>query len=212
MQGVGDRPAQQLAQSLSTDGIQLFFAGTRFNIIESAEEYQRIGGDLTAMILVQVVELAPRVREASNFYHFTLKERLVPRVVIAHQLARPTIEEGLSVFAAATVGKVVNHCGHRIKLGTAVAPKIRTVRATQTRLQHWHRRLICMQYAPGEQRRFQRQCQWFQPNTTGSHPLRQARSCECHSRAFKDAFQAVQRLMVGILRRGADYAAFLGSS
>jgi hypothetical protein len=35
MQGVGDRPAKHLAQSLSPDGIQLFPAGTRFNIIES---------------------------------------------------------------------------------------------------------------------------------------------------------------------------------
>jgi hypothetical protein len=37
------------------------FASTRFNIIESTEEDQRIGSDLTAMIFVQRGTFASRV-------------------------------------------------------------------------------------------------------------------------------------------------------
>jgi hypothetical protein len=44
------------------------------------------------------------------------------------------------------------------------------------------------------------QREWLQPYTTGPHPLREARSRQRHSRTLKDAFQAVQRLVVGILR------------
>ena len=52
MQGVCDRPTEQLPQSLLTDGVQLLLAGTRFNIVKGAEEHERISGDLAAVIFV----------------------------------------------------------------------------------------------------------------------------------------------------------------
>ena len=53
--------------------------------IERGIEFQRLGGDRTAMVLVQRMELAPRMRHAADFGRALAEQRVIALVVIADE-------------------------------------------------------------------------------------------------------------------------------
>ena len=88
---------------------------------------------------------------AARFDDTALEESLVTSIVVADELPRPVTQELAGMHAAATLGKVINDGLKLIVFARAVAPEVRPMRASQARLQHWHRRLIRVQYGSSQQ-------------------------------------------------------------
>ena len=57
-QMIGDRPSTVLAQSLSTDCIELLLACLGLDVVEGSKEHERVSRDFAALVLVQFVELS----------------------------------------------------------------------------------------------------------------------------------------------------------
>jgi hypothetical protein len=87
------------------------------DVIQLAEELQRLLADLAAVVGPQLVELAPRVRHAADLGHAQLEAGLVAAEVVGDELALPARlvvragqpEEVAHMLAAAAVGEVEDH-------------------------------------------------------------------------------------------------------
>jgi hypothetical protein len=90
-------------------GVEALLASLALDLIQRAEDPQRLLGDVAAIIGVQIVELTPRVSHTSHFNHTTFKQRLVSGVVVADEPAGPVPQELARVLSTATVGEVVDH-------------------------------------------------------------------------------------------------------
>src|SRR6185312_8385104 len=113
------------------------------DIIEQSVVHQRLGGELTALVLEQFVPLAPRVRHAANLDDAAaLEERLVAGEVIADELARPAAQELPSVRSGACLGEVIYHDRQRLELSAPVAPEVGAMSFPQAGPEHRHRGLV----------------------------------------------------------------------
>ena len=61
VQDVGDRPGALRAPPRAADRIEVLLARFALNFVEFAEQPQRFGGKFTAMVGVELIELAPGV-------------------------------------------------------------------------------------------------------------------------------------------------------
>ena len=61
MQEIGDRPGALLAQPRPADCIEVLLACLALDLVEFAEQLQRFDGEFTAMVGVELIELAPGV-------------------------------------------------------------------------------------------------------------------------------------------------------
>src|SRR5215469_2421002 len=135
---------------LSADRIEALLTRLGLDIVEQPVIQQRLGGNLAAPVLVQLLPLPARVSHATDLGDAALEERLVSGEVIADELAGPAAEERSGVMAPATLGKVIHHQRDRIELRRPVAPKVRLVRVAQAGLEHRYRRLIGVQHRTAE--------------------------------------------------------------
>ena len=62
VQEIGDGPGALRAQPRPADRIEVLLACLAFDLVEFAEQLQRFDGEFTAMVGVELVELAPGVR------------------------------------------------------------------------------------------------------------------------------------------------------
>ena len=85
------------------------------DLVECTEQLQRFLGQCAVVVAPQIVEFPARMREAANLGHARGEQRLVSRVVVAHELTRPAGEKFLRVHGSATVREIVNDAiRHRI--------------------------------------------------------------------------------------------------
>ena len=61
MQEIGDRPGALLAQPRPADCIEVLLACLALDLVEFAVQLQRFDGEFTAMVGVELIELAPGV-------------------------------------------------------------------------------------------------------------------------------------------------------
>ncbi len=198
LQRVGRRPALLLPKQASLLGIQ--FLRLPLDVVQHAEQLERVFGNLALVIGPQLVELAPGMRHAARFGNARPEQCLVAAVVVAHQRAAPIAQEDTRMLAATGLGEVEHHRLHRAHAGAAIAPQVRPVRLAMSRLEHRHRRLIRMQHRLPEQRLAQGIDQRLQLHAAAADPLRQRRIRDCQTGPPEDAGLAVQRQMVRILR------------
>ena len=93
-------------------------------LVELTKELQGLCGQLATMIGIELVELAPSLRCASNFDYALLEERLVADVVVSHELARPVAEERARMMAATTLGEAIHDDRLWFVLGGTVTPQV----------------------------------------------------------------------------------------
>jgi len=127
------------------------------------------------------MELAPCVRQASGFRDAMCKQRLVARVVVAHQRAAPgcfarVAQELHWIAAGATFGEVEHH-GLLLRVARrAIAPQVCTVRLASAGIEHRHRCLVGVQDQLAQQLISHCIHQRLQRNAAAAHPLRQCRA------------------------------------
>ena len=63
-------------------------------VVQPADDLQRLVSDRALVIGPQLVELTPRVRHAAYLGHAHLEAGLVAREVVRHQLALPALGAG----------------------------------------------------------------------------------------------------------------------
>ena len=97
MQRIGDR----LGLGLSDLAARMRIERMHFtlDVVELSEVPERLLGQLAVVVCVQIEELAPSMRKTAAFDHALSQQRLVARIVIAHELATPCSEEGLRMLA-----------------------------------------------------------------------------------------------------------------
>jgi len=112
VQGLGPWLRSLSAYSLSNLGVEM--PDLFLDLVQPPEQLQRFLSDVALVVGPQVVELAPRVREAAGLDDTLLEQRLVAAVVVAHERAAPVAEELLRVAPGAAVGDSAHGCIHRL--------------------------------------------------------------------------------------------------
>jgi len=107
MQGIGNGPCFFISDFLSLIRRQIF--GFSLNVVKLADVFQGLCRKLTLVGLMQVVELAAGMNQATDFSDAVAEARLVTRVIIADQFALPVTQEGAGVLARPAWGEVVNN-------------------------------------------------------------------------------------------------------
>ncbi|CAG9242815.1 hypothetical protein PCAR4_1210012 [Paraburkholderia caribensis] len=94
------------------------------DVVKRSEVRQRPSCDLTAVIGVQIEELAPCVDGTSDFDDAVLKAGLVPAIVVAHQLAPPATQECAGMLTRTTDGETVDHGAQLTEVHGRIRPQI----------------------------------------------------------------------------------------
>ena len=168
------------------------------NVVELAEELQRFLGEGALVVDPQIVEFPARVRKTPNLDHALSEQPLVPRVVVADELAAPAVEEVLGMRRAAALSEVVHDGVQGIELGRAVAPDVCAVRLALAGDQHRDRCFVSVQNRTLEQCRPQRIDQGLQAHAADSDPLGECRARYGQAGPLEDPFLSIQWLMIGV--------------
>ena len=126
-------------------------------------------------------------------------QRVIGRVVVAHQRAGEGVKHTPRVFARTVLAEVVEHRALGRKVGRAVHPNVGLLRLAAPRCQQRHRRLVGVDHALAEDEVFERVDQRRQANAADAHPLGHAGAGNVNTRAGVNLFLAVQRQMIIVL-------------
>ncbi len=174
------------------------------DLVELAEELERLLADGALVVHPKLVELPPRVREATGFYDAVLEGGFVARVIVADESTVPAAvrhvgidaEEVTCMFLAAAFREVEDDRFDRAEARRAVAPEVGFVRLALAGFEHRHRRLVGVQDGVGQHPFAQRVDERLQLHAAGADPLRQRRSRDRQASAAEDRFLAVERQVV----------------
>ena len=169
------------------------------DLVQLRNVRQRLLGNLTLVADMQVKELAPGVRHATDLGDGGTEAGLVATEVVTHQSTTPVAQKGSCMFTGAGFTEVVDHGLQIFKGSRRIGPEVGPVRLLIARLEHRHRGFISMQHDRLEHAGLQRINQWLQLHAANSHPLRQGGAGYWIAGPPKDGFLAVQRQMVSVL-------------
>ena len=194
MQRIGNRFCLRLPHQPAGLGIQVLHLA--LHLVELPEVFEGVPSNLALVGFEQVEELAPRMRQASALGHALGQSRLVARVVVAHQLATPAVQERLGILARTRLGKVVDDGFDVLEGPRAVRPQVRAVCLAVARFEHRHRCLVGVEHLVRQDNAPQRIDDWLQLDPAHAHPLAQRRARDREAGPPEDRLLAVQGKVV----------------
>ena len=120
VQRIDNGSGSLLAAGLSS--IRLQFGNVTLDVVECAEIFQRLFGDLALVVDVQLVEFPARVSGTSDFRDTQFESSLVAAIVIPHELVTPRSHELSGMFASTAAGEVVAQPSDR-RMASAMSVK-----------------------------------------------------------------------------------------